>query len=570
MMNPDLKELIAVSRGLKKADLVLKNGSILNVFTGELLKLDVAMHKGTIAGLGEYEGRRVIDASGKFVLPGFIDCHVHIESSLLSPAEYAKAAVAHGTTTVVADPHEIANVMGAKGIQYMLDSTHGLLLDFYFLLPSCVPATRLETSGARLSTRDLVPFLRHPRVLGLAEVMNYSGVVSAEPGMLRKLTAFRGRVIDGHAPGLTGKDLSAYIATGIGSDHESSTAAEAIEKIRLGMTVYIREGSSAKDMERLLTALTPANSRFFCFCTDDLEPDDLRNGGVNLLLRKAAGLGLDPVTAVRMATINPALRFGLTKKGAIAPGFDADMVVVDNLSSFNAEMVFKNGKVVAESGKTTAGYQRRSIASASMTINMRPVKQQDFAIKARSDRVRVIEIIPGRLETRQVVMPAPVRDGYISSDVKEDILKAAVIDRHRQSGNIGLGLVKGFGLKRGAIASSVGHDAHNISAVGVEDGDIIAAVSYIKRMKGGLVVVSNAGQIAALPLPAAGLMSDRPIEYVAKKLEEIEEAVWKLGAAIEHPFAALSFLQLAVIPEIRLTDRGLVDVDKSGFVDLFL
>lgn len=569
-MNPDLKELIAVSRGLKKADLVLKNGSVLNVFSGELLKLDVAMQKGAIAGLGEYEGRRAIDVSGKFILPGLIDSHVHIESSMLAPAEYARLAVAHGTTAVIADPHEIANVLGTKGIQYMLDSTHGLLLDFYFLLPSCVPATRLETSGARLAARDLIPFLKHPRVLGLAEVMNYPGVVSQEPDMLQKLIAFRGSVIDGHAPGLTGKDLSAYAAAGIGSDHESSSAGEALEKIRRGMTVYIREGSSAKDMERLLASVTPANSRFFCLCTDDLEPDDLRKGSINLLLCKAVGLGLDPVTAVRMATINPALHFGLAKKGAVAPGFDADIVVVDNLSSFNADMVFKNGRLAAKSGRPMARPTKGNGIPASRTIRIKPVKQKDFAIKARTDRVRVIEIIPGRLETTQLVIPAHIHNGYISSDVNQDVLKAAVIERHRQSGNIGLGLVKGFGLKQGAMASSIGHDAHNISVVGVEDEDMLAAVLHIKRMHGGLVVAYNGKPLASLPLPVAGLMSDRPVEYVVKKLEEVEEAARRLGATLEHPFGALSFLQLAVIPEFRLTDRGLVDVNKSVIVDLFV
>ncbi len=338
-----LADRIAVARGLRKADVVLRSGTVVNVVTGELHQADVALHQGTIAGIGKYDGKRVIDVASRYVLPGFIDSHVHLESTMLTPAEFARAALPHGTTAVVADPHEIANVLGAKGIAYLLKASEGLLLDVYFMLPSCVPATHRETSGARLEAADLLPFLKHPRVLGLAEMMNYHGLLSADKGVLKKLEAFQDAVIDGHAPGLSGRDLAAYISAGVSSDHECTTAEEAREKVRLGMTVFIREGSSAKNLEALLPAVTPRNGHAFCFATDDLEPDDLARGGIDLLVRKATGLGLDPVTAVRMATINPARHFGLKGKGAVLPGYDADIVVVDDLKNYGIELVIKNG-----------------------------------------------------------------------------------------------------------------------------------------------------------------------------------------------------------------------------------
>jgi adenine deaminase len=569
-MKNDLKHRIEVARGRKKADVVLKGGSLVNVFSGEIYRADVAISRGKIAGLGAYEGKKVVDVSSRYVLPGFIDSHVHIESSMLTPAEFARAALPHGATAVIADPHEIANVLGKKGIRYMLDATEGLPLDFYFMLPSCVPATDLETSGAKLTAADLVPFLKHDRVLGLAEMMNYPGVLTAESGVLSKLTAFSHTLIDGHAPGLSGKDLSAYIGAGISSDHECVTADEAREKVRLGMTVYVREGSAAKDMEALLPAVTPENSRFFSLATDDFQPGDLAAGSINLLIKKAVGLGMDPVTAIRMATINPALHFGLRGKGAVLPGYDADLVVVDDLKSFSAKMVFKSGKMVASGGACAAPCRGRHHERTRGTVRPGPVSLRDIRCKAKTGYARVIELIPDQIETKCTVMPAAAKDGYVVSDIERDILRLFVVERHKATGNVGMGLVKGLGLRSGAIASTVAHDSHNILAAGVSDNDILCAISRLRKIHGGLVVVNNEKIIAEAPLPIAGLMSDKPLDHVVKRLKEIDRAVKGLGATIEHPFGTLSFLALPVIPELKLTDRGLVDVKQFKIVDLFV
>lgn len=569
-MKTELKERIEVARGLKKAELVLKGGRLVNVFSGEIYETDIAIHKGQIVGLGDYDGEKIVEVISKFILPGFIDSHVHIESSLLTPPEYAKAALPRGTTAVVADPHEIANVLGRKGLNYMLEASDGLPLDFYFMLPSCVPTTRIETSGARLTAGDLKPFLKHERVLGLAEMMNYPGVLSGEPEILSKLGEFSNSIIDGHAPGLSGKDLSAYIGAGITSDHECVTAEEAREKARLGMMVFIREGSTAKDLEALLPAVTQANSRFFSFATDDLQPGDLKNGSINLVIRKAIRLGLDPVTAVQMATINPARHFGLKHRGAILPGYAADMVVIDNFENFNIEMVFKCGKPAAGNGKVLAPVRSVHHAVTKGSVRTRPITRERIRLRAGSAWARVIELIPGRIETRHAVLQTPVRGGFVVSDPARDIAKLLVIERHRATGNAGFGLVKGFGLKSGAFAATVAHDSHNIIVAGVGDDDILMAISEIKKLHGGLVVVNDGKVLAELPLPVAGLISDKRLDFVVKKLSAIDQAVKHLGAKIEHPFSMLSFLALPVIPELKLTDRGLVDVKKFTVVDLFV
>jgi adenine deaminase len=569
-MIQDLKYRIDVARGLKKADLVLRGGRVVNVASGEIYDADVAIAKGKIAGVGRYEGKKTIDVTSKFVLPGLIDSHVHIESSMLTPAEFARAALPCGTTAVVADPHEIANVLGEKGIRYMLDATEHLPLDFYFMLPSCVPATALETSGARLAAADLLPFLRHKRVLGLAEMMNYPGVLSGDRDVLRKLNVFRDSVMDGHAPELSGKDLAAYAGTGISSDHECVSAAEAREKVRLGMTVFIREGSFAKDLEALLPAVTPVNSRFFCFATDDFQAHDLMSGGINLLIRKAVRLGLNPMTAVQMATLNPARHFGIRRKGALLPGFDADLVVIDSFKNCSVEMVVKKGKVVARNGACLIPCPNRHRESVKNTVRTRPLAKQDIRLKAKTDRARVIEIIPEQIETRQAFQTITRRNGQAIADSSRDILKLAVIERHKASGSIGLGLVSGFGLKSGAIASTVAHDSHNIIVAGSDDDDILAAVSAIRTMQGGLVVVNKKKVLAKMPLPLAGLMSDKSLDYVVQRLQKIDQEVRKLGVTIGHPFGVLSFLALPVIPELKLTDKGLVDVKQFKLVDLFV
>jgi adenine deaminase len=569
-MKNDLKDRIAVARGIRKADLVLKGGRVVNVFSGEIYRTDVAIHQGTIAGLGEYEGKTVINIASKLILPGLIDSHVHLESSLLTPAEFAKAALPHGTTAVVADPHEITNVLGKKGIIYILKASKGLPLDFYFMLPSCVPATPLETSGARLAAGDLLPFLKHERVLGLAEMMNYPGVLSGDTEVLQKLRRFRDTMIDGHAPGLSGKDLSAYIGAGITSDHECTSADEAREKVRLGMTIFIREGSAAKDMEALLPAVTPANSRFFCLATDDFQPGDLKNGSINQLIKKAIRIGLDPVTAVQMATINPARHFGLKRKGAVLPGYAADVVVIDSFDDFAVEMVFKKGNLVARGDTCVIPCKSRHHEQTRGTVKIRPITKQDLRIRAKTGQARVIELIPDQIETKHAILPVSTRSGFIFSDTERDILKLMVIERHKATGNMGLGLVKGFGIRSGAIAGTVAHDSHNIIAVGVSDDDILVAVSEIRKLQGGLVVVNKKKVLAEIPLPVAGLMSDKPLDYVVKKLAKVEEAVKGLGVKIKHPFGILSFLALPVIPELKLTDKGLVDVNQFKLVDLFV
>jgi adenine deaminase len=569
-MKNDLKRRIAVARGLRKADLVLKGGSLVNVFSGEIYRTDIAVVGGKIAGIGTYDGRTVVDVTSKFILPGFIDSHVHIESSMLTPAEFARAALPHGTTAVIADPHEIANVLGIAGIRYMLSASEGLPLDFYFMLPSCVPTTSLETSGARLTAADLLPLLKHKRVLGLAEMMNYPGVLSGEHDVVRKLRAFSHTVIDGHAPGLSGDDLCAYAGAGMSSDHECTTADEAKKKVRVGMTVFMREGSAAKDLEALLPAVTQANARFFTLSTDDFQPGDLKQGSINQLIKKAVRLGLDPVIAVQMATINAARHFGLRHKGAVLPGYDADMVVIDDLGNFAVEKVFKLGRLVAENDTCIATIRRRHHGQTRRTIRTGPIKNEDIALKAKTGHARVIELIPDQIETICSIMPVTVQGGYVVSDTRKDILKLLVIERHKATGNRGIGLLKGLGLKAGAIAATVAHDSHNIIAAGTTDEDILAAVSRVQKIQGGLVAVNNRKVMAEISLPVAGLMSDKRLDYVVNRLAEIDSAIKGLGVTIEHPFGMLSFLALPVIPELKLTDKGLVEVKSFKIVDLFV
>jgi len=566
----ELKHRIAVARGLQKADLVLKGGSLVNVFSGEIYQTDIAISGGKIAGLGSYDGSTVVDLSSQFILPGFIDSHVHIESSMLTPAEFARAALPYGTTAVIADPHEIANVLGKAGIRYMLSASEGLPLDFFFMLPSCVPTTSLETSGAHLTAADLLPFLKQTRVLGLAEMMNYPGLLLGKQDVLQKLNVFSHTMVDGHAPGLSGNDLSAYAGAGISSDHECMTADEARRKVRCGMTVFVREGSSAKNLEALLPAVTQSNARFFTLATDDFQPDDLKRGSIDQLLKKAVHLGLDPILAVQMATINTAQHFRLRHKGAVLPGYDADMVVVDDLKNFTVQKVFKLGRLVAEGGKCIAAVKSKDHEQTRGTIRTRPIKKRDILLRAKTNRARVIELIPNQIETKCSIMPVTVQDSHVISDTEKDVLKLIVIERHHFTGNRGFGLIKGLGLKAGALAATVAHDSHNIITAGITDEDILVAVSRVQKIQGGLVVVNNEKVMAEISLPIAGLMSDKPLAFVVKRLAQIDAAVKRLGVTIVHPFGILSFMALPVIPELKLTDRGLVDVKRFKFVDLFV
>ncbi len=564
-----LRNLIRVAQGEKAPDLVLKGGRVLNVFTGEILRADVAVHGGIIAGVGRYDGPEVIDAREGWITPGFMDGHMHLESTLLSPAQLAKAVLPRGTTAIMADPHEIANVLGAEGIRYMLEAGRGLLVDIYFLLPSCVPATDLETSGASLSAPDLKRFRREKRVLGLAEMMNYPGVLNGSDPVLEKLIAFRHGVRDGHAPLLSGKDLNAYIAAGPRSDHECTMRAEAREKLRLGMHIMIREGTLAKNLRELLPLVTPRNSRRFSLVTDDLHPHDLmKKGHLDHLIDMAVAEGMAPGEAIRMVTCNTAQYFGLRDVGAVAPGYRADLLVLRSLTPVRVRSVIKGGRQVFHEG-TVIGAEASGAECARIgAMNVRPFDREALAVPHEGAPIRVIGLIPGQVLTRQLVLEPVVRGNAVVSDVRRDILKLAVVERHRGTGRIGLGFVQGFGLKAGALASSVAHDSHNIIAVGCTDGDLFTAMKAVEGMNGGLAAVRGGRVLAGLPLPIAGLMSDRPIAEVAAGWEKMRRVARDLGSAPDEPFMVLSFLALPVIPELKLTDRGLVDVNRFEHVPL--
>lgn len=565
-----LKNLIRVARGQGAPDLVLKGGRVLNVFTGEILRADVAVCDGVIAGVGRYDGPAVIDARGGCITPGFIDGHMHPESTLLSPAQLAKAVLPRGTTAIMADPHEIANVLGVEGIRFMLEASRGLPVDFYFLLPSCVPATGLETSGASLSAADLKRFRREKRVLGLAEMMNYPGVLGGSDPVVEKLNAFRRGTCDGHAPLLSGRDLNAYIAAGLRSDHECTGRAEAREKLRLGMHIMIREGTLAKNLRELLPLVTPRSGSRFSLVTDDLHPHDLmEKGHLDHLIDLATAEGMVPGDAIRMVTCNTARYFGLRDTGAVAPGYRADLLILRSLSPVRVRSVIKGGRKVFHEGtlidEGTSGMQCAPIDA----MNVRPFGREAFAVPNEGGAIRVIDLIPGQILTRQCVLEPAVRGGTVVSDIRRDILKLCVVERHRGTGRIGLGFVRGFGLKAGALASSVAHDSHNIIGVGCSDEELFTAVKAVEEMRGGLAAVRGCKIMAVLPLPIAGLMSDRPVAEVARDWERMRRVARDLGSAPEEPFMALSFLALPVIPELKLTDRGLVDVNRFEPVPLF-
>jgi adenine deaminase len=568
----DIVRMIRVARGAMPADLVLKNGRIVNVFSSEIHGGDIAVCGSRIAGVGDYEGRREIDLQGAFVLPGLIDGHMHIESSMVTVQEFARSVSPRGTTSVVADPHEIANVHGLEGIHYMLNSSKYGPVNVFVMLPSCVPATQFETGGADLKGFDLYPLLAEKWVLGLGEVMNFPGVLREDEGLLDKITMTQDRKrIDGHAPGLSGKDLNAYLATGVTSDHESTSTEEVLEKLRLGMHIMVREGSVTKNLRDLLPAVTPENLSRCFFVTDDRHPKDLlENGHMDHMIRMAVSEGLDPISAIRMATINTAQYYRLSDLGAIAPGYMADLVVVDDLSSFNVRKVMKGGRVVAEDGEMVVSKPEVPQASLRSSINIKWLAPEDFRIEAAGKRVRVIDLVPGQIITKCSVEDAKVVDGELVPDVERDLLHVAVVERHHASEHIGHAVVRGFGLKRGAIASSVAHDSHNIVVVGTSSQEMMAAVIEISKMRGGLAVVRNGELVEGLPLPIAGLMSESPLEDVVEALDRVHDAARDLGSPLDDPFMAMSFLALPVIPELKVTDLGLVDVNAFEFVDLFV
>lgn len=565
-----LASRIDTALGLTPADVVLVGGEVVDVFTGEIIRADVAIKDGYIVGVGEYqEGREMVDVTGRYLLPGFIDAHIHIESSMLTPPAFARVVVPRGTTAVVADPHEIVNVAGIEGLRYMVEASRKLPVAFFFMIPSCVPSTPLETAGAEIGPEEIEQgFDLHPESPGLAEMMNFPGVLRKSPEVLRKIATARdrGRLIDGHAPGLSGRELNAYIGAGITTDHETTSPSEALEKLRLGMHLIIREGSAAKNLEALLPVINEHTYPFISFGCDDRHTGDLlAEGEMDHIIRRAVALGLPPVQAVRMATLNTARYYGLKNRGAIAPGYVADVVVVDNLSDFTAERVYSRGRLVACEGQLVAELPVVQDSKLFRTVRIPDLRGRlTLTVPSASAKARVIEVIPDQIVTGSITVPAS------QAGPDNDILYVAVVERHGKNGNVSLGLVKGFGLKRGALASTVAHDSHNLVLVGSSPEDMELAAHAVAELGGGLAVVAQGRVLGSLALPVGGLMSDQDAGSVSRGLERLHRLARELGSTLPSPFMTMSFLALAVIPELKITDKGLVDVGSFALVDLWV
>jgi adenine deaminase len=557
----DLPRRLAVARGDEPADLVIHGGRVLCVFTREWLELDVAIVDGAIAGLGSYEGIETLDASGRWLVPGFVDPHMHIESSKLLIDEFARLVLPLGTTAIVADPHEIANVLGTDGVHWLCDAASGLPLDVYFMASSCVPASRFESPRRALSTGDLEGLLRRTHVLGLAEMMNFPGVVSGDDEELEKLRL--ARHVDGHAPGLTGRALNAYAAAGIASDHEAATLEEGRERLRAGLWLLIREASSARNLRALLPLALEYGPHRMAFCTDDREPEHVADDGhINAIVREAVELGLPPEDAVVMASLNPAAYHGLDHLGAIAPGRRADVLVLSDLESFVPELVLKRGRPVGEIEPVAVPDWVRN------TVHLGAIAPGSLAVPWNGGRARVIGLVPDQIITASLEDELATSDGVAVADPNRDLAKIAVFERHLQTGRVAVGFVRGFGLERGAFGSSVAHDAHNLVVAGVDDASILAATERLRELGGGLVVVDGGAVLAELPLPVAGLLSDRPLAEVLDASREVAASIRSLGVTFPQPVQMLAFLSLSVIPSLKITDRGLVDVERFELVPL--
>ena len=557
----DLARRLAVARGDEPADLVVRGGRVLSVFTREWLETDVAIADGFIAGLGDYEGRETLDASGRWVAPGFVDAHMHLESSKLLVDEFARLVLPLGTTAVVADPHEIANVLGTDGVHWLLDACDEVPLDVYVMASSCVPASRFESPRRELTPGDLEGLLRRRRVIGLAEMMNFPGVIAGDEHELAKLRLDGASHVDGHAPGVLGKQLNAYAAAGIRSDHEAYSAEEGRQRLRAGMWLLIREASAARNLEALLPVVREFGPARIAFCTDDREPEHIVDEGhINSMVRASVEQGIAPEDALVMASRNGASWHGLSHLGAIAPGYQADLLLLPDLERFEPELVLKRGLPVGEIERPTVPEWVKH------TVRAAPTSSGDFALRCSGGRVRVIGVVPDQIVTESLVEDAAVRDGQVVADVERDLAKIAVVERHLGTGRIGLGLVRGFGLRDGALASTIAHDAHNIVAVGMSDDDLQRAVERLVELGGGIVVVSQGEVLAELPLPVAGLLSDRPLAEVVAASRACVEAARGLGCTLPSPFQSMAFLALSVIPSLKITDYGLVDVDAFELV----
>lgn len=566
-----LTRLIEAAKGKRPADLLIRGCRIVNVLSGRIETGNLAIFDGVILGWGDYEAASEISADGLFVCPGFIDGHIHIESTLLSPLRFCEAVVPWGTTAVAADPHEIANVLGLDGIRYFLDATEGLPLDVYFNLPSCVPATPLETAGAQLRASDLFSLIPHERIAGLAEMMNFPGVIEAFPDVIDKLAIFQEGRIDGHAPGLSGLPLNAYLAAGIATDHECTVLEEAAEKLSRGMKIMIREGSQSKDLERLLPLVDDHTWPQCMFVSDDRHPDDLlTQGHMNAIVNRAMSLGLDPVRALTLATWTPARHFGLKRQGAIAPGYQADFSLSPSLNPWVPQRVFKRGIETARDGKLLWDPSKQlQPPSPGSPMNLARIDAEDLAVEAKPGLLRVIEVLEGTLFTRNLLLPPRIVNGQAVPDPERDILKLAVYNRYTPDRPPAVAFVQGIGLRKGAIATTVAHDSHNLIVAGASDEDILRVVEAVRDVGGGMAIGAAGEAVDMLPLPIAGLMSEEPVQVVAKELNALKEKAKAWGSPLHNPFMALSFLALPVIPELKLTDLGLVDVSTFSFASLF-